>query len=77
MGKIPCKIINQRGQIDFGGKIMTKWEHIMPNNKRSHSHLSYSHPIPINLSSLVPIPIGIPREGWESRISHSMLIFTI
>ena len=50
---------------------MTKWEHI--NNKRSHSHLSYSHsrPIPIDLSNLVPIPMGIQWEGWKSRISHS------
>ena len=48
---------------------MTKWEKI--NNKRSHSHLSYSHPIPISLRNLVPIPMGIPLKGWESRISHS------
>ena len=50
---------------------MTKWEHI--NNKRSHSHLSYSHsrPIPISLSNLVPIPMGILWEGWEYCISHS------
>ena len=52
-----------KSNTDFGGKIMTKWKHI--NNKRSHSHLSYSHsrPIPISLSNLVPIPMGIPREG--------------
>ena len=56
---------------DFGGKIMAKWERI--NNKHSHSHLSYSHsdPIPISSSNLIPIPMGIPREGWESRISYS------
>ena len=56
---------------DFLRKIMTKWEHI--SNKRSHSHLSYSHsrPIPISLSNLVPIPIGIPREGWEHCIPYS------
>ena len=50
---------------------MTKWEHI--NNKSSHSHLSYSHsrPIPSSLSNLVSIPMGIPQEGWEFRISHS------
>ena len=50
---------------------MNKWEHI--NNKGSYSYLSYSHsrPIPIILSNLVPIPIEIPREGWESRISYS------
>ena len=49
---------------------MTKWEQI--NYKRSHSHLSYSdsRSIPISLSNLVFIPMGIPREGWESRISH-------
>ena len=49
---------------------MTKWEYV--NNKRSYSHLSYSHsrPIPISLSHLVPIPMGIPREEWESRIFH-------
>ena len=40
------------------------------NNERSHFHLSYFHSrlIPINLSNLVPISIGIPREGWESHI---------
>ena len=50
---------------------MTKWELI--NNKRSHSHLSYSYSclIPISLRNLAPIPMGILREGWESRISHS------
>ena len=50
---------------------MAIWEHI--NNKRSHSHLSYSHsrPIPISLGNLVPIPMGIPRDEWESRIFHS------
>ena len=50
---------------------MTKWEHI--NNKRFHSHLSYSHSrsILICLSNLVPIPMGIQREGWESRIYYS------
>ena len=50
---------------------MIKWEHI--NNKHSHFHLSYSHsrPIPISLSNLVPIIMGIPWEGWESHISHS------
>ena len=65
MGKIPYKIINQRGQIqNFQGIIMAKWEHY--NNKCFHSNLSYSHscPIPISLSNLVPIPMGIPREGW-------------
>ena len=63
-----------RSNIDFGEKIMTKWEHI--NNKRSHSHLSKSHsrPILISLSNLVPVPMGIPREGWESRISLPMHI---
>ena len=33
MGKIPHKIINQRTNTDFGGKIMVKWEYI--SNKRS------------------------------------------
>ena len=60
-----------RLNINFVGKIMTKWAHI--NNKHSHSHLSYSHsrPIPISLSNLVLISMRVPREGWESRISHS------
>ena len=50
---------------------MTKWKYV--NNKRSHSHLSYSYsrPIPIILSNLVLNPMGISWEGWESRISHS------
>ena len=53
---------------DFRGKIMTKWKHI--NNKLSHFHLSYflSRTIPISLSSLVPIPMGIRQGGF--RISH-------
>ena len=50
---------------------MIEREHI--NNKRSHFHLSYFHsrPISISLSNLVPIPMGILRERWESRIFHS------
>ena len=46
---------------------MTKWEHI--NNKRSHPHLSYSYsrPISISLSNLVPIPMG--SQG-RMEISH-------
>ena len=66
---MPYIIINQRGHTQsFEGKIKRKH-----NNKSSHSLLSYSHSrlIPISLSNLVPIPMGIPREGWESRISHS------
>ena len=60
-----------RFNTDFEGKIMTKREYI--NHKRFHSHLSHSHshPIPIILSNL--IPMVIPREGWESRISHAYL----
>ena len=52
---------------------MTKREYISNKHSRRHSHLSYSHsrPISISLSNLVPIPMRIPREGWESRISHS------
>ena len=48
---------------DFEGKIMTKWEYI--NNKRSRSHLSYSHSlhIPFSLNNFVSIPMGIPRKG--------------
>ena len=44
MGNIPYK--NYKSTMlytDFWGKIMTKWDHI--NNKRSHSHLSYSIPV--------------------------------
>ena len=54
-----------RSNTDFEGKIITKWEHI--NNKRPHSHENYSHsrPIPISLSNLVPIRMGIPRERWN------------
>ena len=50
---------------------MNKWEHT--NNTCSQSHLSYSHscPIPICLNNLVPIPMGMPREGGESRNYHS------
>ena len=52
-----------RSNTDFGGKIMNKWEQI--NNKRSHSHLSYSHsrPIPISLSNLVPHSHWNPTGG--------------
>ena len=60
MGKIPYYYYKSMWSNTFGGKIMTEWEQI--NNKRSHSHLSYSHSrsIPISLSNLVPIP-------WESH----------
>ena len=62
------KIINQQS---FEGKIMTKRERM--KTKRSRSQLSYSHsrPIPTSLSNLVPIPMGILRDGWESHISLS------
>ena len=73
INRMPVSSIHCRHIIftDYGVKIMIKWEHI--NNKRSHSHLSYSHsrPIPISFSNLVPIPMRIPRKGWEFRISHS------
>ena len=72
MGNIPYNIINQQCQIQIlEGKLLSKWAHI--NNKRSLSHLSYcrSCPFPISLSNLVTISMGIPRKGWESRISHS------
>ena len=67
-----------RSNTDFGGKIMTKWEHInnkRSHNKRSHSHLncSHSHSISFSVSNLVPILMGIPREGWEYHISHAHL----
>ena len=72
MGKMPYYCYkSMRSNTDFGGNIMTKWEHA--NNKRSHSHLScsYFRSIPISLSNLVPISMEIPWERWKSRISHS------
>ena len=53
---------------------MTKWEHI--NNKRSHSHLSYSHSrlILISLGNLVRITIGIPREDGNPAFPIPMHI---
>ena len=48
---------------------MTKWENI--SNKRSYTHLSYSHFRPSSISLSYVVPMGIPREGWEYRISHS------
>ena len=55
-----------RSNTDFGGKVMVKLEHV--NNKRSHSHLSYSHSrlIPISLSNLIASHShGNPTEGME------------
>ena len=56
---------------DFGGKIMTKWEHI--NNKRSYSYLSYSHSrhISFSLSNLVSIPIGM-NGAVQTQISYEV-----
>ena len=55
-----------RSNTDVRGKIMIKLEHV--NNKRSHSHLSYSHSrlIPISLSNLIASHShGNRTEGME------------
>ena len=59
-----------RSNTDFGGKIMTKWEHI--NNKRSHFHRSYPQPVPFPLVSAFRFPFP-----WESHEKNGNPTFPI
>ena len=72
MGKMPNKTINQRSEIQIlEGKLRLNGNALILSAPIPELNYSNSRPIHISLGNLIPIPMGIPREEWESHISHS------